>query len=237
MTKPTLLRADQLLARFGYCSRREAPSWVKRGRVTINGAEILDPSKRIDPAQAAVDGVSIEFPHGVLVAFHKPVGYVCTHEEEEGGTIYDVLPSSWIGRIPSVTSVGRLDKETSGLLIITDDGALVHRWTSPKKHVRKVYEVETDERIPASAVANFASGELILRSETEPCQPAELEITGPRTARITLLEGRYHQVRRMFASQGCSVMKLHRTHIGQLALGELAEGAWKEITVADVDGA
>jgi 16S rRNA pseudouridine516 synthase len=234
--KSTLLRADQLLSRFGYCSRREAPSWVKRSRVSQAGVIILDPAKRVDPAQCAVDGVAVEFPHGVLVAFHKPAGYICTHEEGESETIYTLLPDSFIGRIPAVTSVGRLDKDTSGLLLLTDDGTLVHRWTSPKKHVPKVYEVETDERIPLTAVELFASGTLILRSETEPCLPAQMEITGPRTARITLVEGRYHQVKRMFASQGCAVVKLHRAQIGQLALGDLAEGAWRVVSTAEVDG-
>ena len=231
-----LLRADQLLSRFGYCSRREAPTWVKRGRLAVNGEVMLDPTKRIDPAQTSVDGDPVEFPHGVLVAFHKPVGCVCTHEAGETETIYDILPSSWIGRIPAVTTVGRLDKDTSGLLIVTDDGSLVHRWTSPKKHVEKVYEVECDSDIPPASVAEFASGKLILRSETAPCLPATLEITGDRTAKITLVEGRYHQVKRMFASQGCTVTKLHRTRIGNLTLGELPESEWKVITAREVDG-
>jgi 16S rRNA pseudouridine516 synthase len=234
--KANLLRADQLLARFGYCSRREAPSWVKRGRVHLSGQPITDPSQRIDPSHTSVDGAVVEFPLGVLIAFHKPAGYVCTHEEGDHETIYSLLPSSLIGRIPEVTSVGRLDKDTTGLLLLTDDGTLVHRWTSPKKHVPKVYEVETDERIPQSAVELFASGTLILRSETEPCLPAQLEITGPRAARITLVEGRYHQVKRMFASQECSVIKLHRAQVGHLALGDIPEGTWRSISAADVDG-
>jgi 16S rRNA pseudouridine516 synthase len=234
--KINLLRADQLLARFGYCSRREAPSWVKRGRVTQSDLPITDPTKRIDPSLTKVDGLPVEFPLGVLLAFHKPADYVCSHEEGENETIYSLLPDSLIGRIPEVTSVGRLDKDTTGLLLLTDDGTLVHRWTSPKKHVPKVYEVETDERIPLTAVELFASGTLILRSETEPCLPATLEITGPRSARITLVEGRYHQVKRMFASQECSVVKLHRSQIGHLSLGDLPEGQWRTITAAEVDG-
>ncbi len=234
--KLNLLRADQLLARFGYCSRREAPSWVKRGRVASAGVAITDPRLRLDPSTASVDGVAVEFPLGVLAAFHKPAGYICTHEEGVDPTIYDLLPRSLIGRIPAVTSVGRLDKDTTGLLILTDDGTLVHRWTSPKKHVRKIYEVETDERIPPAAVEIFASGSLVLRSETEPCLPATLELTGARTARITLVEGRYHQVKRMLASQGCGVVRLHRTQVGGLALGTLEEGKWRAITTAEVDG-
>lgn len=231
-----LFRADQLLSRFGYCSRREAPSWVKRGRVACAGEVVLDPTRRIDPAQTSVDDLPVEFPLGVLVAFHKPVGYVCSHEEGNSETIYDLLPSSMIGRIPAVTTVGRLDKDTSGLLIVTDDGALVHRWSSPKRHVPKVYEVTCDQPIPPESIAVFASGKLVLRSETEPCLPAELTITGERTATITVIEGRYHQVKRMFASQGCTVVALHRVQIGCLHLGDLQSGEWREITQAEVDG-
>jgi len=234
--KVELFRADQLLSRFGYCSRREAPSWVKRGRVSCGGEVVLDPRLRIDPSQTSVDDLPVEFPLGVLVAFHKPVGYVCSHDEGDSETIYDLLPSSMIGRIPAVTTVGRLDKDTSGLLLITDDGALVHRWSSPKKHVAKVYVVTCEQPIPPSCTEVFASGKLILRSETEPCLPAELTITGEHTARITLVEGRYHQVKRMVASQGCRVTALHRTQIGNLKLGELPVGEWKVITPVDVDG-
>ena len=236
MNATPLLRADQLLSRFGYCSRREAPSWVKRGRVSCAGELVLDPTRRIDPAQATVDGAPVEFPHGVLVAFHKPIGCVCSHEEGEAATIYDLLPGSWIGRIPAVTTVGRLDKDTSGLLLITDDGTLVHRWSSPKRHVAKVYSVTTEQPIPATCVEIFAAGTLLLRAETTPCQPATLHITSPHTADLTLHEGRYHQVKRMFASQGCTVTALHRTRIGHLSLGQLPPGQWRAITPAEVDG-
>lgn len=232
---PTLFRADQLLARFGFCSRREAPSWVKKGRVTVNGEVVLDPTKRVDASQAQVDGADVEFPNGVLVAFHKPLDCVCTHDEGEVTTIYDILPSTWIGRIPPVTSVGRLDKDTSGLLLITDDGDLVHRWTSPKRHVEKVYEVETEQDFPENIVEQFASGTLFLRGEEKPCLPSKFEITSPRTGKISVVEGRYHQVRRMFASQSCTVVKLHRIKVGALELGDLAEGEWRVITTADVD--
>lgn len=209
---------------------------MKRGRVTVGGIAILDPSQRIDPAETVVDGVAVEFPDGVLLAFHKPAGYVCTHDQEEGETIYDLLPSCLIGRIPAVTTVGRLDKDTSGLILLTDDGSLVQRWTSPKRHVEKVYEVECDRPIPTSCIATFASGELILRNETTPCLPAKLEIVSERIAMITVLEGRYHQVRRMFASQGCVVVRLHRTRVGHLSLGDLGEGHWRAVSPKDVDG-
>jgi 16S rRNA pseudouridine516 synthase len=229
------LRIDQLLARFGYATRREAGAWVKRERVTTDDGEPLrDVAIRVDPSQVRVDGKPIEFPHGLLVAFHKPVGYVCSHDPREGPTLYDLLPSAWMARQPKPESVGRLDKETSGLIFLCDDGQLIHRWTSPRHEVEKVYEVETAESLPTTLGDVFASGTLVLRSETTPCRPARYEQLGPTSARLTLTEGRYHQVRRMFASQGCPVTQLHRVRIGSVALGTLAPGAWRALAVSEV---
>jgi 16S rRNA pseudouridine516 synthase len=126
-------RVDQSLSRFGYASRRQGAQWVRGGRVTLAGGEaVSDVGERIDPALLRVDGQAIEHPAGLLVMLHKPVGYVCTHGSGEGPTVYDLLPERWMNRIPPPSSVGRLDKDTSGLLLITDDGELIHRWTSPR---------------------------------------------------------------------------------------------------------
>ena len=145
--------------------------------------------------------------------------------------VYDLLPPQWLNRSNGVSTVGRLDKETSGLLLLTDDGAFVHALTSPKKHVPKVYEFETAAPIPEPAVALFASGELLLDGETTPCLPAELQITAPCHGLLTLHEGRYHQVRRMLAAVGAPVISLTRTAIGPLKLADLhlTPGEWAEI--------
>jgi 16S rRNA pseudouridine516 synthase len=158
---------------------------------------------------------------------HKPVGYVCTHDGNEGPTIYELLPDQWLRRNPAVTSVGRLDRDTSGLLLITDIGPLVHRYTSPKAEIEKVYVAELDRDLEPSLVETFAKGDLMLRGEEKPCLPAKLELLSPRSARLTITEGRYHQVRRMFASQGWHVEKLHRQRFGDHTLDDLVEGAWK----------
>src|SRR5207248_3160243 len=126
----------------------------------------------------------------------------CTHADGEGPVIYELLPDRWSRRNPPVTSVGRLDKETSGALLITDQGDLVQRWTSPKSQIEKVYEVQVDHTLEPALAQTFASGTLLLRSESTPCLPAKLEFIDPLQARLTLTERRYHQVRRMFASQG-----------------------------------
>lgn len=221
-----LLRLDQLLSRFGYCSRSEARRWLRDGRVTRNGEALSDPSRRVSVDAVRVDGAPVEFPGGLLALFHKPAGVVCSHDAGEGRRIYDLLPERWSRRNPPVSSVGRLDRDATGLLVLTDVGEWIHRWTSPRHHVPKRYEVTLDADLDPACVALFASGTLRLEGEATPCLPARLEILSSREARIELTEGRYHQVKRMFASQGARVVRLHRTHFGPYALGDLPEGQW-----------
>jgi len=220
-------RLDQLLSSLGYCSRREAAALVKTGRVKLGDVVLTKADQRVDAAQVTLDDEALEAPEGLLAVLHKPVGHVCTHSDGEGPTIYELLPPRWLNRNPAVTSIGRLDKETSGLLLITDIGELVHRYTSPKAEVEKVYVAEVDRDLEAALIETFASGALMLRGEDKPCLPARLEITAPRTARLTLTEGRYHQVRRMFASQGWHVEGLHRERFGPYELDGLLPGEWR----------
>jgi len=121
-----------MLASLGYGSRREAMGLVDRGNVSVRGVVVTEPEFKAVPSDVLVRGEPLEAPDGLLAMLHKPVGYICTHASDEGPTIYELLPSRWLKRNPAVTSVGRLDKDTSGLLLITDQGVLVQRWTSPK---------------------------------------------------------------------------------------------------------
>ena len=227
------MRTDALLSRFGYCSRREVAQWLKRGRVTSNGVPVKSPSEKVEPESVLIDGEPVEFPKGLYVAFYKPLGCTCSHKEE-GELVYDLLPPQWLRRNPAVNTVGRLDKETSGLLLLTDDGAFEHAQTSPKRHVPKVYAFTTSAPIPQEAVSLFASGEFMLQGERTPCLPAELVLTGECAGVLTLHEGRYHQVRRMLASVGAPVETLERIEIGPLKLQELnlQPGEWVEIDPA-----
>ncbi len=190
-----------------------------------------DAGARVDPTRVTVDGLPLEFPSGLTVLFHKPVGLVCSHDPRDGRRVYDALPARWLLRTPRVTSVGRLDKDTSGLLVITDDGALVQRLTSPRHHVDKVYEAVLDLDVPPALVERFADGiELHEDGQVEKTRPARLQLLEPRRVELTLREGRYHQVRRMFAACGLTVTALHRTRFGPWSLEGLPPGAWAEVS-------
>jgi 16S rRNA pseudouridine516 synthase len=163
----------------------------------------------------------------VVILLHKPLGVTCSHKEA-GPLVYDLLPTRWRARDPAISTVGRLDKETSGLLLMTDDGDLLHRIISPKRHVAKVYRATLARPLNGSEGALFASGQLMLEGDDKPLKPAELEVLGPTEARLSVTEGRYHMVRRMFAAAGNHVEALHRERMGGLAMpDDLAAGDWR----------
>ncbi len=196
----------------------------------VKGEEAENVSQKVRAEDVTVDGEPLDHPEGVLIALHKPVGLVCSHDGREGPRVYDILPPRWLGRNPQITSIGRLDKETSGLIILTDQSALVHRLTSPKHKVPKLYRATVDRDLTPELIGKFASGTLMLDGEERPCLPAELRLLDARTAEVVLLEGRYHQVRRMFAAAaGATVLTLVREQFGDLALGDLAAGQWREL--------
>lgn len=222
-------RLDQLLANLGYCSRREARDWVNAGRVTVRGKAAKDPGLKAADADVLVDGAPLDHADGLLLLLNKPTGLVCSHDEREGPNVYSLLPERWRARNPVVTSVGRLDKDTSGLLLLTDQTQLVHRLTSPKHKVPKLYRATLDREPPFETAALFAAGTLQLDGEKAPCAPAQLHMAAACEAELTLTEGKYHQVRRMFASQGCTVLQLHRVRFGELELYNLPVGQWREL--------
>jgi 16S rRNA pseudouridine516 synthase len=228
-------RIDQLLASLGYGSRRDAYDWVKDGLVTVKGITAKDPGARVDPADVRLEDEPLDHPGELLVLLNKPVGLVCSHDEREGPSIYTLIPERWRCRNPPVTSIGRLDKETSGLLLLTDKSGLVHKLTSPKHKVPKVYRATLDSDLPDGIEKAFASGTLQLEGDDKPCAPATVSRLGPRSAEVVMTEGRYHQVRRMFASQGCQVIDLDRIRFGPLDLGSLPQGKWIELPVNSLD--
>jgi 16S rRNA pseudouridine516 synthase len=224
-----LKRLDQALSNLGYCSRREVRYWIRDKRIRIHGELANNASQKVDPAFVTVDNEALDHPGSILIMLNKPLDYVCTHEVSEGQRIYDLLPPIWQARNPQVISVGRLDKDTSGLILITDQSDLVQKLTSPKHHVDKVYVVTVEKPLDPAMVEQFSAGVQLI-SEPEPCLPAKLDIIDLHTAKVTLNEGKYHQVRRMFAACGNHVVALHREQFGQYSLGDLASGEWRDLT-------
>jgi 16S rRNA pseudouridine516 synthase len=233
------LRLDRLLANMGYGSRREVQQLVRAGLVTLDGAEVADAEMRLAvtpdlPRRMQVRGAGLDPPPGMALMLHKPLGVTCSHKEA-GPLVYDLLPGRWRMRDPAISTVGRLDKETSGLLLLTDDGGLLHRIISPKKHVSKRYLATLARPLEGGEGERFASGELMLEGEDKPLLPVHLDVADATHCAVTLTEGRYHQVRRMFAAIGNHVTALHRDRVGGLDLpADLAAGDYRVMTAGDV---
>jgi 16S rRNA pseudouridine516 synthase len=233
------VRLDRLLANMGYGSRREVQGLVRAGRVILDGAPVDDAELRLTVTPALADrlqinGRRLDPPPGMALMLHKPVGVTCSHKEA-GALVHDLLPSRWRLREPAISTVGRLDKDTSGLLLLTDDGALLHRIISPRRHVAKRYLATLARPLEGSEGPRFASGDLRLEGEDKPLAPALLEPLSPTRARLTITEGRYHQVRRMFAAVGNHVETLHRDRVGGLDLpADLEPGAWRLMGEAEI---
>ena len=236
--KAPMARLDRLLANLGYGSRREVTDLVGRRQVVLDGVVVRDAGARIAvaadlPRRMTVAGQPLDPPAPLTLLMHKPLDVVCSHREL-GRSVYELLPPRWRARIPALSTIGRLDKDTSGLLLVTDDGPFLHRVISPRNHVTKRYLATLDRPLTGEEAAIFAAGTLLLDGEDAPLAPAVLEAVGPTQARLTITEGRYHQVRRMFAAVGNHVTALHRDRIGGLALPEdLAPAAWRVLTPAE----
>lgn len=238
--KTATARVDRLLSSLGYGSRTEMARMAKAGGIVLDGADLTDVSKRIAltpdlPSRMEIDGEPLDPLPGLVMMMHKPLGMTCSHKED-GALVFDLLPDRWRRRDPAISTVGRLDKQTTGLLLLTDDGALLHRIISPKRHVAKVYRATLARPLEGGEAALFASGELVLEGEDKPLSPAILEVITPTEATLTVTEGRYHQVRRMFAAVGNHVEALHRERVGALTLpDDLPPGEWRLLTSDQVD--
>lgn len=233
------MRLDRLLANMGYGSRREIAQAARAGLVVLDGAAIKDADRRIAvtadlSARMTFDGAPLDPPPGLVLMLHKPLGMTCSHKEA-GPLVYSLLPPRWRRRDPMISTVGRLDKETSGLLLLTDDGETLHRIISPKSRIAKRYRVTLDRPLEGGEAERFASGTLMLEGEETPLLPAGFAALSPTEAEVTVTEGRYHQVRRMFAAVGNHVVALHRDRIGALALpADLAPGGYRLLDAADL---
>ena len=238
--KAPTMRLDRLLANLGYGSRREIDIIAGDDDILLDGAPVADVTRRIAltpdlSARMTVRGAPLDPLPGLVIMLNKPRGVTCSHKEASP-LVYDLLPERWRRRDPKISTIGRLDKETSGLLLLTDDGLLLHKVIAPKSHIGKRYLAELARPLRADTVEIFASGTLMLESEEKPLLPAALEVISPTCARVTLHEGRYHQVRRMFAAIGNHVERLHRETIGGLSLPEdLSPGAFRILSPNEIE--
>lgn len=234
MSKPTTasIRLDRLLANLGYGSRREMPRLARDERVRLDGEVLFDLEQRVPltadfTARLRVDGEPLDPLPGMVLMLNKPVGVTCSHKENTP-LVYDLLPERWQRRDPVISAAGRLDKDTAGLLLLTDDGTFLHRIISPKRHITKRYVATLERPLRGDEAALFAAGTMMLNGEDKPLLPALLTPLSPQQAEVTLTEGRYHQVRRMFAAVNNHVVTLRRVAIGGLTLpDDLAPGAYR----------
>ncbi len=223
------IRIDKLLSNLGYGSRKDVAAAVKRGVFYIDDKPYRDPSVQVpikDLHLATYDHVKLDPVAPLTIIFNKPKNYTCSHDEQ-GLLIYDLLPERWKYRTPPLSAAGRLDKDSTGLVLMTDDGQLLHKIISPKVHVSKYYRVTLRDELKGNETEEFFSGLFCLANDPKPLKPAVWQADGPRSGIMILQEGRYRQIRRMFGALGNHVEELHRFRIGGLEIGDMKEGEYR----------
>jgi 16S rRNA pseudouridine516 synthase len=228
-----MMRLDKFICDCTGLTRSQAGKVIRQKLVTINGELVKQAALQVsDNDTVVLDGKPLAIIGLRYIMLHKPAGFLCANDDPEHPIVFSLLDEPIVERLHTV---GRLDLDTTGLLLITDDGQWSHRISSPKHHIAKTYRVWTADPIGDDAVSLFAEG-IMLRGEQDPTKPAELEIITSHQALLTIHEGRYHQVKRMFAAMGNKVEQLHREKIGGLQLpADLAEGEYRQLTAAELE--
>jgi 16S rRNA pseudouridine516 synthase len=229
------MQIARLLHGQGFGTRRECGALCLQGRVRVDGRAVDDPAMEVDAVEGRpfeVDGQTWPYHARALLLLHKPTGYECSRAPHDHPGVLTLLPAPLVRR--GVQPVGRLDTDTTGLLLLTDDGSLLHRLTSPRGHVPKVYDVECRHPVDAAQRQALSVDGVVLRDDPRPVRAHAAEATGERTLRLTITEGRYHQVRRMLAAAGNRVERLHRSAFGALTLGALPAGSWRWVERAEL---
>ncbi|HEY0823248.1 MAG TPA: 16S rRNA pseudouridine(516) synthase [Ramlibacter sp.] len=238
------MELQEILYSQGFGPRRVCLGLVQNGLVTVAGQPCEDPYAEFDPEglQFTVEGKAWTYHAKAYLMLHKPAGYEVSQKPGAWPSIYTLLPAPLRqrpvkGGVQGVQAIGRLDQDTTGLLLLSDDGAYIHRMSSPKHHVPKVYEVGTADPVDARQVARLLEG-VVLDDSPKPVRAAACEAAGSHAVRLTLTEGKYHQVKRMLAAVGNRVVRLHRSRIGSLELPhDLAPGHWRWLTPRDLAAA
>ncbi|MEW5755847.1 MAG: 16S rRNA pseudouridine(516) synthase RsuA [Pseudomonadota bacterium] len=227
------MRLDRYISQTTGLSRKDAKLAIRRGRVSINGTVVTTPEHSVGAdCEVTLDDQTLRAPAARYFMLHKPPGVVCSTSDPQNPTVLGLLDEP---RIEELHPVGRLDIDTTGLVLLTDDGQWSHAITSPKRHQPKTYYAELAEPLLPELIEKFKKG-MMLHGEDKRTLPAELEIIGEKAARVTITEGRYHQVKRMFAAQGNHVVRLHREAIGAVRLDpELQPGDYRALTDEEVE--
>ncbi|KAK5581676.1 hypothetical protein RB653_001713 [Dictyostelium firmibasis] len=231
------LRVERILSNLGVCERGRVPQFLREKRVTVLGKKVT-PSTKVNAKDIKIDGKPIENSGPLHIAVHKPSGYICsTVNDGDHKVIYDILPKEFFKRKPILSIAGRLDKWVTGLVVMSQDGKLVDRIITPKDDgCGKDYEVVLKDKLVGDEAEAFENGTMMLRGETIPCKPAKLQVLDveKNKVKVTLYEGRYHQIRRMFASTENKAVEIHRTRIGPVELGDLELGKWRYLTETEL---
>lgn len=225
--KNSYKRIDAHLSSLGYCTRGDARNFLKRNEIFVNENRVFNPSLKAYHEEITINGNMLD-PETLTILLNKPSGVICSHNDA-GVLIYSLLPQRWNQRNPKISTIGRLDVDTTGAILITDNGVLNHRLTNPKKDISKIYEVDLKVPLKGDESKIFASGELLLNGEKKPLLPAKLEVLSSTKVRLEIFEGKYHQVKRMFAAVGNRVVKLHRVSFDGYTVEDLKEGDYRII--------
>jgi len=232
MAKPISL--EKILFSQGFGTRRYCSDLVYAGLVKLNGNVADDPEERIftEGLVLNVEGKDWEYHEKAYLVFNKPPNYECSHKTTHHPSVYSLLPAPFVER--GLQCVGRLDYDTTGLLLISDDGQFIHKMTTPKKNIGKVYEITTPDPITQGQIDHLLKG-VILDDDPKPCYATACKQLSENTLAMTIVEGRYHQVKRMMAAVGNNVAKLHRVEIGAYVMpADLAEGQWRWLYLDDL---
>jgi 16S rRNA pseudouridine516 synthase len=236
------VQLQDILFSQGFGTRRVCAGLIQQGHVSVAGLRVVDAAAEFDVQglQFGVDGENWPFVQRAYLMLHKPAGTECSRKPSAYPSIYTLLPAPLRqrpqrGAVPGVQAVGRLDQDTTGLILLTDDGQFIHRMNSPRHHVPKVYEVTTKHDADAKQIQRLLDG-VVLDDDPQPVRAAACDLAGERLLRLTLTEGKYHQVKRMIAAAGNRVQVLHRARIGRLELpSDLAAGGWRWLSDEDLE--
>ena len=227
-----MMRIDKYLADCGIGTRSEVKKFIKAKQITVNGEVVVKPEQKIDENvdKVSFKGQTITYEKYVYYLLHKPAGCVTAKQDNVHKTVMEYFPEDI--RAKDIAPVGRLDLDTEGLLLFTNDGPLTHHLLSPTHHIPKTYYAILDKEVPESAVEQFKEGVDI--GDDKPTLPAELVVLSEKEAELTIHEGRFHQVKRMFEAVGCTVTYLKRLSMGALTLGDLQKGEYRKLTEEEV---